>query len=111
MHTASDFTMKAVNEEGLTGCDAFSYIVIQENDENFTLIYPPDPENYPYPCAVLQQTDGISEGIENVSTMDNTLYVSILISYQEGSGSYTLKVYRAGSFWKSEETDRIRTYE
>lgn len=109
---AGNFLTKSSDEEGLTGCDEYSYLIIENKNGFYSLVNAPKRDNYyPYEYAVLFDNDGIGEEITNLETNEDTIKLKIDVIYQEGSGSYNYKIYPSSTQWKSFETDRITKYD
>jgi hypothetical protein len=108
-----NFEMGAGDEEGLTGCDDYSIIVIKRlEDNNYSLIQNPK-ERKPYTgeqCdyAVLLHDEGGSEKIYNVSSKEDSISILIKAYYQEGGGSYKFNVLYNENLSKGSINNYIR---
>lgn len=108
----TNFAMGASDDDGLTGCDDYSILIIEnKKDKTFgTIGYPEKTKsrnNKTLKEAVLFHDDGAEEKIYNVSTIKDTLIVGIKAIYQEGGGKYNLKASFKDNFSKSIITDKI----
>lgn len=107
---AENFTVEAGDEEGLTGCDDFSYLVVKTLPNEYSLIYPYEAKKNPYlKYAVLIHDEGMSEEIDDIQGSNDTLILKIDVGYQDGSGEYNLKIFKSGT-WKFRESDRKTEY-
>jgi len=95
---ANNFTMEAADDDGLTGCDDFSYIVVESSSDEYELIYK------------ITHDEGMNEYIKNINISGDTVKLNIQIGYQEGTGSYNLNIFRE-SEWTYFESDRQRKFE
>lgn len=90
----TNFEMGASDDDGLTGCDDFSYLIIESHKENnfLSISNPINQENYSNQrFANLIHDDGSQEKIYAVNVVEDSLFLNIKVSYQEGYGSFTLK--------------------
>jgi hypothetical protein len=103
---ASNFTMECADEEGLTGCDDFSYLIVKSGNNEYSLIFTgtPDDKNSPE-TAILAHDEGMSESIENTACSGDTVKLFIKVGYQDGEGSYTLNIFKQNK-WMYLESDR-----
>ncbi|ESU20963.1 hypothetical protein FCR2A7T_07350 [Flavobacterium cauense R2A-7] len=108
----TNFEMGASDENGLTGCDDYSILIIENKTrQNFASIrYPINGTNrniQKLEKAVLIHDEGSDEIIQNVSIKNDTLVIGIKAIYQEGGSSYNLKTTFKDNFSKSIITDKI----
>ena len=92
--TITNFEMGAGDEEGLTDCDDFSYLLIfdKKNTKYLTITAPKNQENHSNErYASLLHDDGEEDKIYSVKAIKDSLIVGIKVSYQEGYGSFYLK--------------------
>lgn len=103
---ASNFTMECADQEGLTGCDDFSYLIVRSGNNEYAMIYTgtPDDKNSPE-IAILTHDDGMSESVENTACSGDTVKLFIKVGYQDGEGSYTLNIFKQNK-WIYLESDR-----
>jgi hypothetical protein len=90
----TSFEMGASDEDGLTGCDDFSYLIILEKKSKkySTIMAPKEQEKIlNEKFANLLHDDGSEEKIYSAKVIKDSLILGIKISYQEGYGSYNLK--------------------
>ncbi|TRX38022.1 hypothetical protein FNW52_03730 [Flavobacterium sp. ZT3R18] len=90
----TNFEMGASDDNGLTGCDDFSYLILldKKNEKYSTITAPKNQENNStIKFANLVHDDGSFEKIYNVKVINDSLILGIKVSYQEGYGSYNLK--------------------
>jgi hypothetical protein len=107
----TNFQMGASDDEGLTGCDDFSILLVlnQSSNKYFTITAPKGNENHSnQKIATLVHDDGSSEEIYRAKVTNDTLTLGIKIGYQEGYGSYFLKTNIQDSFSQSAIIDRVR---
>lgn len=108
----TNFEMGASDENGLTGCDDYSILIIENKAKRtFTSInYPINGTNHTIQKlkkAVLIHDEGSNEIIQNVSTKNDTLVIAIKSIYQEGGSSFNLKTTFKDNFSKSIITEKI----
>jgi hypothetical protein len=90
----TNFEMGASDEDGLTGCDDFSYLMIldKKSKKYSTITVPKNQENdSTIKFANLLHDDGSEEKIYNVKVIKDSIILGIKVSYQEGYGSFNLK--------------------
>jgi hypothetical protein len=107
----TNFEMGASDENGLTGCDDFSYLIIldKKNKKYSTMIAPENTENdSTIKFANLTHDDGSGEKIYTVKVINDSLILGIKVSYQEGYGSYNLKSSFKDNFRNSIISERNR---
>lgn len=102
---AHDFLTEAGDEEGLTGCDDFEYMLISTSDGNYFSIYPNEKNFKSF--ASLISDDGMFETIESMELNNDTLEIKILVGYQDGAGAYTMKIFKENEKWKFVERDKL----
>ena len=110
----ANFDMGASDEEGLTGCEEYSVLILFNKTKNhYSLIRFPENEdihtgelNPKY--AVLFNDDMAGEKIYKVSMKQDTLVIGIKATYQEGGSVFNLKTKLSTDFPKSEVSNRIR---
>lgn len=111
--SVKNFEMGAADEDGLTGCDDYSIMVIKRlEDNNYSLIQNPK-ERKPYTgeyCdyAVLLHDEGGNEKIYNVSSKEDSISILIKAYYQEGGGSYRFNVLHNENLSQGITYDYIR---
>ncbi|MEN2401552.1 hypothetical protein GKZ90_0017300 [Flavobacterium sp. MC2016-06] len=107
----TNFEMGASDEEGLTGCDDYSILLVfnQNSNKYSTITVPQDNENHSnQKFAALEHDDSLEEKIYNAQVKNDTLILGIKIGYQEGYGSYFLQTSFKDNFSKSKVTERKR---
>lgn len=102
-----NFTMEAADEDGLTGCDDYSDIIIKANGTYSFLL---EGDSKSDVTKVFYHNDGIYEDIEQTYVKNDTLIAEINQSFQEGTGQYTLKIFYDNG-WKSLEFEKTRNYD
>lgn len=108
----ANFKMGASDENGLTGCDDYSFLIIEnESNQTFTSInYPINGNSHnirKLEKAVLIHDDSADERIQNVSIKNDTLVIGIKAIYQEGGSTFNLKTTFKNNFSKSIITDKV----
>lgn len=109
----TNFEMGASNEEGLTGCDDFSILMIHNNTTNkYLMVQFPENDsirtgNFNPKQAVLFHDDGSDDKIYKLSIIEDTLIIGIKSIYQEGGASFNLKTLYGKDFSKSKITDKV----
>lgn len=110
VNTIINFELGASDEDGLTGCDDFSYILLKRlSDNHYSMIENPKerkPYTGDYDYAMLLHDDGAAERISKVEIVNDTLVIGVKAGYQEGAGSYNFKV----SYNKDKPTGIISDY-
>jgi len=107
----TNFEMGASDEEGLTDCDEYSYLIVfnKKTNKYLTIEIPDNQENIrSQKFASLIHDDGLAEKIYSIKMIHDVLILGIKISYQEGYGSYFLKTNSTDNFIKSIITDHNR---
>ncbi|HSD09121.1 hypothetical protein [Flavobacterium sp.] len=110
----TNFEMGASDDNGSTGCDDFSYLILldKKNEKYSTITAPKNQENNSTTkFANLVHDDGSAEEIYNVKVINDSLILGIKVSHQEGYGSYNLKSSFKDNFGNSIESNRNRFYE
>jgi hypothetical protein len=109
--TIVNFELGASDDDGLTGCDDFSYLLLKRLSDNHYSLIENHKERKPYTgdCdyAMLQHDDGTSERISRAEIVNDTLIIGIKVGYQEGAASYNFKV----SYNKDKPTGIISDFE
>ncbi|MBC5834310.1 hypothetical protein G6N05_08010 [Flavobacterium sp. F372] len=108
----TNFEMGASDDDGLTGCDDYSFLIIEnKNKRTFTSIkYPTNGTNdkiKKLEKAVLIHDEGANEEIQSVATKKDTLVIAMKATYQEGGSTFNLKTTFKDHFSKSIITDKI----
>lgn len=108
----TNFEMGASDEDGLTGCDDYSILIIEnKNKRTFTSIkYPTNGTNdkiKKLEKAVLIHDEGANEEIQSVATKKDTLVIAMKATYQEGGSTFNLKTTFKDHFAKSIIKDKI----
>ena len=105
----ANFVMGASDDEGLTGCDDYNILIIEnKKDQTFsTISYPLNRNNKILKDAVLFNDDSAEEKIYNVSTLNDTLIIGIKAIYQEGGSKFNLKTTFSNKFSKSIIANKI----
>nr|WP_199000265.1 hypothetical protein [Flavobacterium sp. ASV13] len=109
--SVTNFEMGASDEEGLTDCDDYSYLLVFNKKTNqYSTIEMPENQDEirNQKFASLTHDDGSSEEIYSCKAINDTLILGIKISYQEGYGSCFLKTSIKENFIKSVFTDKNR---
>ncbi|MTH15725.1 hypothetical protein [Flavobacterium sp. LC2016-01] len=107
--TIRNFEMGASDEEGLTDCDDYDYLLVFNKQTNqYSTIGIPEnqKEVRNQKFASLTHDDGSSEEIYSCKTINDTLILGIKISYQDGYGSCFLKTSIKEKFIKSIITNK-----
>jgi hypothetical protein len=103
--------MGASDENGLTNCDDFSFLLVVNNQtsEYTTINAPINQENHStQKFATLFHDSGSEEQIYSAKVINDSLNLGIKVAYQEGYGAYTLKTGFKDQFAKSILTNLIR---
>jgi hypothetical protein len=107
----TNFEMGASDEDGLTGCDDYSLLVLF-NGGHYTLMkYPMNEDihgNATSKFACIFHDDGSEENIYNLSVNEDTLVIGIKAFYQEGGSIFKLKANLSSKFPETFISDRIR---
>ncbi|MDR1761046.1 MAG: hypothetical protein LBR55_01205 [Bacteroidales bacterium] len=105
------FEMGASDDEGLTGCDDFSFLVLHNETKNhYSLmkhIKNEGNEEVWRKYAVLYHDDGEYEKMYNLSIDEDTLIIGIKAWFQEGGAVYKLKVNLLSELFETEMSDKI----
>ncbi len=109
----TNFKMGASDEDGLTGCNDYSLLVLQnETKGQYSLMKYPENEDIhgKSACkyAVLFHDDGSNERIYKVSIKQDTLVIGIKAWYQEGGSIFNLKANLSADFPDTRISNRIR---
>ena len=107
----TNFEMGASDDDGLTGCDDFSYLIIynKANNKYSTISAPNNQENHSNEkFANLLHDDGSEEKIYQVKVVNDSLILKIKVSYQEGYGSFNLNTSFKDNFKNSIITSKNR---
>ena len=109
----TNFEMGAGDDDGLTGCDDYSLLVLlNENKKQYSLLKYPDNEDIrganAYKYAVIYHDDGGDDKIYKLSIQQDTLVVGIKSIYQEGGAVFNLKIKLSGELPETRISDRIR---
>lgn len=102
---AENFTPGAMSDEGLTGCDEYSYIILRPENENYTLVEAANNEQSGT-AAILRSDAGMHEEIEHIKLDADTVILDISVQYHEGGAKYKLKIYKDTS-WRFFKSDRM----
>lgn len=105
-----NFKIGAFNDAGLTGCEDYSLLALQNETKNkYSLIkYPENADITPPPeYAFLASDDGANEEIYKVSIKQDILIIGIKAIYQEGGSVYNLVVELSGDSLKTKISNRI----
>lgn len=102
----NNFEMGAADDKGLTICDDFSVIIIENiKEKKYSFIGNPEKENN-FKYAVLMNNDGKEEEIYKAVMVKDTLVVGIRCFYQEGGNTYNLKITTNGWWYSSLISDK-----
>lgn len=109
----TNFEMGASDEDGLTGCDDYSLLVLLNEKENqYTLMKYPDNEDIhgetTNKYASLFHDDGSEEKIYKLTVKQDTLIIGIKAIYQEGGSVFNLKAKLSGELPETSISGRIR---
>ena len=107
----TNFEMGAADEDGLTGCDDFSILVIsnEKTKKYSTIEFPKNEKKYTKSKdAILIHDDSGEEKIYKISVFKDVIQVGIKAHYQEGGCAYNLKINFDKGRYKSKITDRLR---
>lgn len=105
---AENFTMEAADDDGLTGCDDFSYIFIKPEKMGYSYIQPAEDKGQ-LGFGMLAHDEGMSERISTIQVNQDTLILSVNVGYQEGTGGYNMKIFKEKK-WYYTISDRKREY-
>ncbi|WP_108866817.1 hypothetical protein [Aquimarina aquimarini] len=105
--TGENFTMGAADENGLTGCDDYSDIIIKAN-ATYSFLFEDNSKSDV--AKVFYHDEGMFEDIKQAYVKNDTLVAQISQSFQEGTGKYTLKIFYDEG-WKYLESENARSYE
>ncbi|WP_299623972.1 hypothetical protein [uncultured Tenacibaculum sp.] len=99
-----NYTVEASDKNGLTGCDDFSEVFIKMNN-TYSHIYDKNISDMGKQVVKrFYHNEGVSEEITAIKEKDNTIELKVAQSFQEGTGSYTLKIFK-GDQWYYQTTD------
>lgn len=109
----TNFEMGASDEDGLTGCDDYSLLVLQNEKENkYILMKYPNNEDVHGKAtnkyASLFHDDGSEEKIYKLTVKQDTLVIGIKATYQEGGSVFNIKAKLSGDFPETSISDRVR---
>ena len=109
----TNFKIGVSDEEGFTGCDDFSILVLfnEKTNQYFLIKYPENDDlrsNSEYKYAMLFHDDGSEDKVYKISMIKDTLVIGIKSIYQEGGGAFNIKAKLSANFPESKITDRIR---
>lgn len=114
----TNFKMGVFAEEGLTGCDDYSLLILlnEKRNEYSLMKYPNNEEIHNEAAnkyAILFHDDGAEEKIYKLTVKQDTLIIGIKATYQEGGSVFNLKVKLSGELPETRISDRIlfETYE
>lgn len=105
---AQDYTVGAADYDGLTFCDDYSYVFIEQEGAYSYINNRNDKKDLGK--VVFVHDDGMSEEISSFNVKNDTIVFDIKQGFQEGSGSYKLNVFYEEGIWKSIETNHDRRY-
>ncbi|QCE43051.1 SH3 domain-containing protein [Psychroserpens sp. NJDZ02] len=103
-----NYIQESTDEDGLTFCDGhgdFTNIMIKENNVFFVI----KDKNSNATFGVMN-SDGVGESIGNFTVVNNTINAHIEQSFQEGTGSYDVKLFYDNG-WKYKESNLLRKYQ
>jgi hypothetical protein len=105
--------MGASDEDGLTGCDDYSLLVLLNNKKKqYSLMKYPKNEDIHGEAAnkfaSLFHDDGSEEKIYKVTVKQDTLVIGIKAIYQEGGSVFNLKAKLSDELPETRISDRIR---
>lgn len=107
----TNFEMGGSDDDGLTSCDDFSYLVVynKTNNKYSTISSPKNQENHSNEkFANLLHDDGSEEKIYHVKMVKDSLILGIKVSYQEEYGSFYLRTSFKDNFKNSIITNKNR---
>lgn len=109
----TNFEMGASDEDGLTGCDDYSLLVLlNEKVNHYTLMKYPNNEDIHGSAtnkyASLFHDDGSEEKIYKLTVNQDTLVIGITATYQEGGSVFNLKAILSSDLPETFISDRIR---
>ncbi len=107
---AENYTVKAGDEVELTGCDDYSEVYIKSKNHFSHIHHLPNKEEKDLGKKIFVHDEGMSERFLKINVVNDTINIKMDQSFQEGIGSYTLKVFKQDG-WKYIETDIKRTYQ
>lgn len=101
--TVKNFSQGASNEDGLTGCEEFQYLFIEQNG-TYTPVQTPTntgDRDVKRRLAMLLQDDQADEEIQKISVIKDKLKITIKATYQESDEIYDLDVALAKKPYQS----------
>lgn len=109
----TNFEMGASDEDGLTGCDDYSLLVLlNDKKKQYSLMKYPKNEDIHGEAAnkfaCLFHDDGSEEKIYKVTVKQDTLVIGIKATYQEGGSLFNLKAKLSDELPETRISDRIR---
>jgi hypothetical protein len=109
----TNFEMGASDDDGLTGCDDYSLLVLFNEKENlYRLMKYPNNEDIhgksTNKFASLFHDDGSKEKIYKLTVIQDTLVIGIKAIYQEGGSVFNMKAILSGDFPETLLSDRVR---
>lgn len=105
---AENQTVEASDEDGLTGCDDYSTAFIKSQNKYDFLYNAPEADSDKSFRKIFIHDEGMSEGVSEIEVEEDSIRFHVSQSFQEGSGSYKLKVFKENDTWFCVETDRKR---
>lgn len=106
---AENFLMKSADDDGLTGCADFSYLLI-EDDNIFSYVSPQNNSDNLTETTLLYHNDGIEQKIKDIKAIGDTLILEISEIYQDGRGSRDINVFWNVQGWSSSESNVVSPY-
>ena len=98
-------------KQGVNITEISKLYVINSKRGLFSLIYSQNSgKDSNSEFAVLTHNSGIGEEIKNIKITGDTLILKIDAIYQEGTGSYKVKIFHSTK-WTFIESNRMRKYE
>ena len=104
-----NYTMGASDEDGLTGCDDYSNVFLKTGNRYEVLYHKPEKVEDKLVAKVFVHDEGMGERISEIKVEDNTILLYIAQGFQEGTGSYKMKIFKQDK-WYCTETDHKREY-
>ncbi len=101
---AQNMRMGMMDDQGLTLCDDFSYMIIKA-EESYHFVYGKRADEQPGDFMVLHHNDGISEYLDQTIIVGDTLKLQVKADYQEGTGAFEVLIFKADQ-WRSLEKNR-----
>ena len=112
LYVISNFETGPVGEDELTGCGGYNIMIIKNlaTDKLSFIKVTKEQRQFPSQYALLEASDGAGESITTIQTVADTVIVSIAVRYQEGSGTYKLKIVRDDDGYMAFKTDIKEVY-